>query len=250
MGRNETTREICALLKEAATARDAGDGEREEQLLLHCIELDDGTDADVVGDLDLPPFRVRPYLILAMALLERGEAARALVQLERARERWTRQPDLELILARCHEALKAWSEAEVAYRRCIELEPRAYVCVLLGSMLDRLGRSDEAVWWLHHSLVVDPNYEESHCNIGHLLARDGDVEAAAARFRRAIELDPAYVDAHVALGKLLLQRALQAPKPREDPEWQAAFDHLSRATQLAPEDLRARESLAEMRLER
>ena len=157
---NEKTREICRLVKHATAASDVGDHELADSLLERCMALDDGTDTDLLGDVDLPPFRLRPYLILADDLLKRGDAAKALLLLCRARERWDNQPDLHLGVARCHQALEHWPEAEAAYRRCIELDPRAYVCILLASMLDQLGRDEEAVWWLHHSLVIDPNYEE------------------------------------------------------------------------------------------
>ena len=160
-----------------------------------------------------------------MNLLDRGEATRALVPLEHARARWADKADLHLLLARCHQAVEDWPSAEVAYRRSLELQPLAYVCVLLGAVLDRLGRADEAVWWLHHSLELDPDYEESHYNIGQLLVRQGDLDGADARFRRALELDQDYADAHLALGKLLL----------------------GRATELAPDDVRPRESLTAMR---
>ena len=244
---NETTRAIRGLLKQAESARDAGDHELGGRLLERCIELDDGTDADVSGDADRPPFRLRPYMILAENLLQRGDAGRALALLTRALERWPGDPDLHMLLGQSYAARDDWEHAVQSYRRSFDLDQRAYVCILLASALDKLQRPHEAWWWLRHSLVVDPDYEESHYNLGCLDVRRGDNDAADQHFRRALELDPAYADAHRELGALLLARARTAPAPTAHQDWRPAFEHLSRATELAPDDDRSRSLLAAMR---
>ena len=185
-------------------------------------------------------------LLIAMELLERGDATGALAVLERARPASDDDSNLHLLLGRCHETREDWPRAEIAYRRSLELRPDAAVCLFHCVVLDRLGRDDESIAGLHRALEIDPAYEEAHYNLGHLAQRGGDLDAAAARFRRAIELDPDYAEAHASLGRLLLQRALQAPHAVTDPDWQRAHDHLTRAAALDPHDTHVRDSLAAM----
>ncbi|HEY6039561.1 MAG TPA: tetratricopeptide repeat protein, partial [Kofleriaceae bacterium] len=89
---NETTKEIRRMLVEASSA----DTERSEELYMRCVELDDGTDNAAMGDAEMPPFRLRPYLLLASIWRKRGEHQRAANILERALQRW---PDHAFTLA-------------------------------------------------------------------------------------------------------------------------------------------------------
>jgi tetratricopeptide (TPR) repeat protein len=246
---NDATRAIIRLFKQALLANEAGDQARYLELLERCIELDDGTDADVLGDGDLPPLRLRPYIILADELRKRGEIDRALSLLARASERWPADSDLQLHLGACYNDQKDWERAAQTYRASFDRRQDAFVCILLGSVLDELGRHDESLWWLRHTLVVDPDYEEAHYNLGCIDARRGDLDAAEQGFRRAIELDPEYADAHFQLGDLLLTRAVATPDPTAHRCWRPAFEHLSRAAELAPKDERPRIVLAAMHRE-
>lgn len=243
---NDTTREIKRLIREASASREAGDGAAEDRALLRCIELDDGEDRDLRGEPDLPPFRLRPYLSYADALLNRGDAVGALRILDPALARWPSDADAHLLAAMCRRALKQWEAAESALRRSFELDARAYTCIFLAQSLDKLGRVQEARWWLRHSLVVDPNYEESHFNLGHVLEQEGDIEAAIESYRRAVELDRDYALAHARLGSLLLARAMQTAPAHEQPDWSLAFDHLERATKIDPDDRSSHAQLATM----
>jgi tetratricopeptide (TPR) repeat protein len=155
-----------------------------------------------MGAPDLPPLRLRPYLSYAHSLYERGNAAGALAVLEIAIVRWPNSADLHMLVGTCHQSLEDWESALLAFQRSNLSEPRPYVCVLLASSLDKLGRRGEA----RHSLVVDPNYEESHYNLGYVLEREG----AREHYCRAIELDPDY-----ALAKARLA-TLQAGMPSSD----------------------------------
>ena len=246
---NEVTRAISRLFKQALLAGEAGDRERHHELLQRCIELDDGTDAGLFGDGDLPPLRLRPYLILAEELRNQGDIDRALALLIRASERWPADSDLLLVLAECYKDQKDWERAAQAYRASFDRRQDALVCCLLASVLDKLGRHHESWWWLRHTLVVDPDYEEAHYNLGCIDVRRGDLDAAEQRFRRAIELDPAYAIAHYQLGDLLLTRAVATPDPTAHHCWRPALEYLSRAAELAPADERPRILLAAMRRE-
>jgi tetratricopeptide (TPR) repeat protein len=171
MTANAVTKQIIRQFRAAIAADGAGDHEVGDRAYRRAIELDDGTDADVMGAPDLPPLRLRPYLSYAHSLYERGNAAAALAVLETAVVRWPNDADLHMLAGSCHQSLENWDDAVLAFQRSNLSEPRPYVCILLASSLDKLGRRAEARHWLEHSLVVDPNYEESYYNLGYVLER-------------------------------------------------------------------------------
>jgi tetratricopeptide (TPR) repeat protein len=196
---NATTNQIRRLLVEASTAELSAS----ESLYERCIDLDDGADVDVMGDANMPPFRLRPYLLLAGIAMNRGDHERAAAVLQRALLRWPDDAFALGMLGQVYLELARLHDAEIALRRSVDLEPNPATCVFLGVAVDRQGRPDEAVQWLHESLAIDPNYEESHYNLGYIDERNGDIEAAIARYRRALELDPDYAIARARLGALL-----------------------------------------------
>ena len=232
-GGNDTTRKIRRLLVAASEANKIGDREAEKRAWLDAIELDDGSDSDVMGDSQWPPFRLRPYIMYAHDLQQLGDARGALKVVEQARVRWAGDDHLQMLLGRCHADLEEWQQAADAYQRSAELAPRASTFLLLGSALDKLGRHDDALHWLLQALVIDPNYEEAHYNLGWVLERT-DKDGAIVRFRRAVEIDPDYQIAHARLGALLFGRAVKAGL--EHPDWAEAVEHLTRAVTLDPED--------------
>jgi tetratricopeptide (TPR) repeat protein len=243
---NKTTRAILRVLREALRTSNGGSTARYRILLERCIELDDGSDREANGDPTMPPFRLRPYLLLAVDLLDESNPEAALGPLEQAVVHWPDQCDVHILLGRCHAARNDWDSAVDAYHRCVEIERRPYICVLLAHALDKLHRRIEAEWWLRHSLVIDPDYEESHFNLGCIDAQRGDFAAAEQRFRRALELDPDYAVAHYKLGDLLLTRTAGSASRIDHPDWPAALHHLSRAAELTPGDHNLRGLVDEM----
>lgn len=196
------TRQMMKAMREAIALE--SDPSAYDRAMERCLALDDGEASDARGEPSLPPFRLRPYLVYANQLIRRGAAGRAVAIVEPLQSRWPDEFHLHLTLGAAFEAIGVWNRAEASYRRANEIEPRPYVCVMAGKMVDHQGqRVDECIAWLHRALEIDPDYEEAHFNLGCIDERNGDIDAAIARFRRAIELDPDYADAHARLGALL-----------------------------------------------
>ncbi|MBP6702887.1 MAG: tetratricopeptide repeat protein [Vicinamibacteria bacterium] len=104
------------------------------------------------------------------------------------------------------EEKEAWSVAEAAYRRAIELDAKyASPWNGLGNLLqDHLGRPSEADTAYRKAIELDPKWAHPWIGLGNLLQdhldRPGEAEAA---YRRAIELDPKWAHPWISLGNLL-----------------------------------------------
>jgi tetratricopeptide (TPR) repeat protein len=99
----------------------------------------------------------------------------------------------------CHELAGEIDDAEAAYLRGIEREPKNVACrTNYGLMLARLGRTSEAT--LQLQAVLTP--AEVHYNLASVLEHQNRKEAAKAEYRKAIELDPTFQDAQARLAAL------------------------------------------------
>jgi tetratricopeptide (TPR) repeat protein len=84
---------------------------------------------------------------------------------------------------------------------------RATACALLAVLAvltwnrAALFESSETLW--RGSLAADPRSHLAHYNLGELLARKGEIEAAVEHYRRALEIKPDMLPALINLGALL-----------------------------------------------
>ncbi len=107
-------------------------------------------------------------------------------------------------LGEAHRKLRQFDEAEVCYRKALELEPsHAGAHNNLGLVMLNLGRPAEAVSCFNSALRVQPNSAEARRNLATAAHQSGDVQAAIGHLRQAIQAKPQYVKAHHALGLLL-----------------------------------------------
>ena len=95
-------------------------------------------------------------------------------------------------------------EAEIAYRKAIELNPNfASAHSNLGNLLRDLGNLKEAEFYLSNAIELNPDFANAHCNLGNVLKDLSDLKKAEIAFRKAIEIDPNHVEAYSNLGSLL-----------------------------------------------
>lgn len=121
-------------------------------------------------------------------------------------------------------------EAEAAYRRAIEINPKdAYPWLGLGNLLqDHLARYSEAEAAYRRAIEIDPKFASPWNALGNLMtAHLGRYAEAEAAYRRAIEGDSKYANPWNGLGNLL-----QYHIARHD-EAEAAY---RRAIEIEPKD--------------
>lgn len=85
----------------------------------------------------------------------------------------------------------------------MELKPNdATAHCNLGSLLAGQGQFDEALAEFQQALSIDPYNGTTHCNLGNLLASRGQFEDALAHYRRAVKIQPAFPMARCKLAWL------------------------------------------------
>lgn len=113
-------------------------------------------------------------------------------------------------------------QAEAAYRRAIEIDPRfAHAYTNLGNLRFRRGAVDEAIALYHKALAVDPGQPEALHNLGFIAAEEGDHESACAYFRAALASDPSFADARFNLALSLEMLGAYEEASRE---WRAYLE--------------------------
>jgi tetratricopeptide (TPR) repeat protein len=118
-------------------------------------------------------------------------------------------------------------EAERSARAAVAAAPRsALTHNVLGVVLDRQGRSDEALSQFNTAITLDPNFVSARNNLGRMLAARGKKVEATAQFEQVLKSDPAHLQAHYNLGALYADAA----------DYSKAADHFARARAAAPDD--------------
>jgi Flp pilus assembly protein TadD len=148
---------------------------------------------------------------------------------------------LGVVLAKRH----ADQEAEVAFRRAIQLAPdRVAPSVNLGLLYARSGRHAEALSLLRAAFARSPEHPGLRTHLAQTLRSDGIVQTHAGRlpeaaelFREALHLTPDDPEIHRSLGLVLWEQG------RRD----GAGIHLERAAALRPGDAEAERLLAQFR---
>lgn len=96
------------------------------------------------------------------------------------------------------------NEAIEAFRRCIHVAPHDPIAYFnVGNVLQDKGQFTEAVVAYKMALKFDPRHAAACHNLGQSLERLGQVGLAADWYRKAIKLKPDFVEARVDLGNAL-----------------------------------------------
>lgn len=143
---------------------------------------------------------------------------------------WLARTELGLILAEEGQV----QEGLEHYQAALLVNPGySYTHFNFGVALDTLGRTAEAEARYRAALAASPDLAEAHHNLGVILARRGRLGEAFSQFSAAVGAKPDFADAHFALGTIFLQQGNAG----------AALEHLRKAAQLQPGNLKFRSVL-------
>ena len=111
-------------------------------------------------------------------------------------------------------------------RRAMGLAPgRVDFAGNLGTVLQAMGRFDEAIDCYNKVLAAAPGNEVAHNNLGNTYQERGDFEQAVAAYRAALKSRPDYLEAWINLGNTLQKSGQTEP----------AIEALQRALQIQPD---------------
>lgn len=147
---------------------------------------------------------------VARGLREQDQMARAIEELEAAREE---DPDDVAVLIELGAALAAAGrpvEGERELRRALRLDPsRAEAQHQLGVLLFKRGVYQPAVAALRRSLELDERNGEAYFYLGEGLNQLGDVDAALEALERAVQFQPTNARAYFTMGILYDRKHLR-----------------------------------------
>jgi tetratricopeptide (TPR) repeat protein len=147
-----------------------------------------------------------------VAPLVRASAARAAHEAATSSAQWF---DIGLQL----EQVGALADAESAYRRAVEIDPRqADALVNLGRLRHGVRALREAEQLYRQALAIEPEHSTARFNLGVVLEDRGAVDEAMENYKLAITADAEVADAHYNLARLYERRG----------DLQAALRHFSR----------------------
>src|SRR3984893_3349807 len=129
-----------------------------------------------------------------------------------ARQAVRLQPELgEGYASRAHVRLHDWDWVglESDFRQAVELDPGyAIAHYWYAEYLMAMGRTEEAIRRVEHSLVLDPLNSVINASVGMIRYLAHDYDGALVALRRGLEIDPTHYVSHLRVGLVCLQKKL------------------------------------------
>jgi Flp pilus assembly protein TadD len=127
-------------------------------------------------------------------------------------------------LASLHGSLGRLSEAEVAFRESLRLNPEcAHTHVQLSMAVRRLGRLDESEAIIAEALRLDANIADAYLNLGVIHRLRGELDQAERCYEAALRIEPEHAATQLSRALLwLLQGDFARGWPAYEWRWRAA----------------------------
>jgi tetratricopeptide (TPR) repeat protein len=135
------------------------------------------------------------------------ESDRAILCYEKALDINPRHADALINLGLIYDEYKGSLEKALElYKRAFEINANDFMLLSnMGSVLNRLGRSKEAIFYYERAIELEPQDFKLFLNLGIAQFNEGLFEEAARSFKKAISLDGEDARPHYCLGQLYLE---------------------------------------------
>jgi Flp pilus assembly protein TadD len=187
----------------------SGSKDNDARLLLAILLIEDGNAARGLSLLELivasAPNNARARHALGKALARLGRSGEAVTHLEQVIAQQPANIDAYLDLGGIHLRCQQAPAAERVLRQALAAAPE-HPAVLsnLGGLLAAQGNAAEAIALLRRAVTASPQTAAARYNLAIALKNSGELEEAVAEYRKAVDLKPDYVDAWHNLGNALL----------------------------------------------
>jgi tetratricopeptide (TPR) repeat protein len=146
------------------------------------------------------PAKYRPQFQLAFAHYQAGHCAEATVQFEKAKTLWAK-PDAGLLVdwALALDCAGNLPSALEKMREAAKLGNNAHVQAMIGLLLAKSNRFDEALAALDEAQKMDAGFASTYLYRGGIYSTQGKRDEAAAQFRLALQFEPGNLQAQQGL---------------------------------------------------
>jgi tetratricopeptide (TPR) repeat protein len=153
--------------------------------------------------LDIEPHHADAFFIAAVATLEGGYPADAIIGFEKATAIDPQRAEYWAQMARCCDLLGRERDALACVQRAEQLpisDPLSFDT--LGNVLVRNSRHAEAARLFERAVHLAPRHAQFQYNLATARMYCGELEAARAAYERVLALDPHHGRAHLALAEM------------------------------------------------
>ncbi|WP_292294987.1 tetratricopeptide repeat-containing sulfotransferase family protein [Marivita sp.] len=134
-------------------------------------------------------------------LLTKGRTGNVIEKTKALVERFPSSAALWDILGGAYKASGQLADAETAFRKAAEFDPKSHqIQNNLGATLRASEKRDEAIAAYKQALTLRPDYAEAHYNLGIVLADCENFKEAISSYQQALQIKPDYIEAFVGLG--------------------------------------------------
>lgn len=187
----------------------AGQGDNKVNLLLAMLLVEDGDAARALPLIEralaAAPANPTALHALGKALALLGRVDESVAALEQTIAQQPANIGARLDLANLHLQHRQHAASEEVLRQALAAAPQnPAVLGNLGNLLAAHGDAAEAVSILRRAAAVSPKSPAAHYNLALALKNSGDAAGAVEAYRSALALRPDYVDAWHNLGNVLL----------------------------------------------
>ena len=131
-----------------------------------------------------------------------------------------------LFIWKSHVYAGQFSDEKTLWTYTLPRNPQAWLAHNnLGTLLLREGQVDAAIEQFEEALKIAPHYAEAHYDLGNALKKSGRMSEAIEQYQRALAIDSAYAEAHNNLADTFLQTG----------DSSRAFDQFQQAIQSNPD---------------
>ena len=131
--------------------------------------------------------------------------------------------------------LRYWQNTRTLFEHTDQVTPRNYMAItVLGSLLAKEHKYDEAMAYYHKALSYQPNFPEAHFFLGDALDEQGKLDEAIAEYQKSLWFRPTQEQTHIFMGIALGKQK----------KYDEAIAHYTAALKLNPDSAVTHNNLA------
>lgn len=146
------------------------------------------------------PQASQAHLKAGKELLDRGDTAAAIKELEQAALKDPRSRDAQFNLGLAYARAERYQDAAEAFETALTMEADVNTYSNLGVIYYKMGRMNDALAQYQEALKLKPDDTEVRANMAAAYVQLGRIDEAQAEYEKIVTLSPALAEAYYGLG--------------------------------------------------